>query len=266
MSEHQPHFFLKHRRADGRIAYLEAFTGKLLFCFRPLLCVAMIDVLEKRQNEDRLRRLALEITRIQERERKQFALYLHDEIGQNLAFIKMRLEAISYAASGALPENELAAVYSLLDATIERTRAMIFDLDSLPLYRLGLSKALRGEGKKICQGNGLIFFYSDGEVPPMSDDLMILIFRSAQELMRNCVKHARASRMELSLRSKGSMVILHVADDGIGFDVPSLGKSETCQGFGLFNIRERLYAIGGTLTIESRMGGGTRIELMAPIG
>jgi len=265
LSSRQQHFFLRHRTAAGKIADMEVFVDFLPQEQQPLLCSIMYDITEKKRDEDRLRMLALEITKVEERERKQFALYLHDEIGQNLAFIKMKLEAIFYSSPKTFSGHEFDTVYDLIDKTIERTRTMIFDLGPPMLYRFGLSNALRSEGEKICRENGMKFIFIDGEVPSMSDDERILIFRCAQELMRNCAKHAKASRMELSLRSEGSQVVLCLDDDGIGFDVSSLDKSETCRGFGLFSVKERIRAIGGTMIIESHIGKGTHIDLMAPI-
>ncbi len=265
LSSQQRHFFLKHRTADGKIADMEVFVDFLHQEQQPLLCSVMYDTTEKRRSEDRLRKLSLEITRIEERERKQFASYLHDEVGQNLAMMKMKLEAISYSPPAPLSGHEFDQVYDLIDRTIEQTRSMIFDLSPPVLYRFGLSSALRNEGEKICRENGLEFVFTGEEVSSMPDDERILIYRCAQELMRNCVRHARASRMELSLRNEGARIVLRLVDNGIGFDVASLDKNRTYRGFGLFSVRERIRAIGGALTIESRMGEGTYIDLIAPI-
>lgn len=260
---HQLHFFLKHRKADGKIADMEVFTGKLPYRDHPRLYAAMIDITGKKQNEDRLRRLALEITKIEERERKQFASYLHDEIGQNLAIIKMKLDIAAQSFPSLFAADEFRQINNLLDETIQQTRSVVFDLSPPLLYKLGLPSALCREGKSICQKNGLKFIFNDDNIPELSDDRKILIFRCVQELMRNCVEHAKARYMELSLRSKGAYIVLNIADDGIGFDVESLDTYEY-QGFGLFSIKERLQAIGGALIIKSKRGKGTWIELVAP--
>ncbi len=265
LSSQQGRFFLKCRTADGKIADMEVFADFLPQGERSLLCLVMYDITEKKRSEDKLRILSLEITRIEERERKRFASYLHDEVGQNLAMIKMKLEAISYSSPGPLSGNEFAPVYDLIDRTIEQTRSMIFDLSPPLLYRFGLSSALRDEGEKICRENGIAFVFTGEEIPSMPDDERILVFRCAQELMRNCVRHARASRMELSLWNEGSRMVLRLVDDGIGFDVAGLDKSTTCRSFGLFSVRERIRGIGGALTIESRIGEGSHIDLIVPI-
>ncbi len=243
---------------------MEVFLSFLPRKPQPLLCSVMYDITEKERTEDRLRKLSLEITRIEERERKQFASYLHDEVGQNLALLRMKLEAIS-CSSPSLSGNAFDQVYDLIDRIIEQTRSMTFELSPPVLSRFGLSSALRDEGEKICREHGLAFVFAGEEIPSMPDDERILIFRCAQELMRNCVRHAKAHRMELSLRNEGSRMVLRLVDDGIGFDVASLDNSKTCRSFGLFSVRERVQAIGGALIIESRIGEGTRIDLIAPI-
>lgn len=265
LSSHHGRFFVKHRTADGKIADMEVFLSFLPRKPQPLLCSVMYDITEKERTEDRLRKLSLEITRIEERERKQFASYLHDEVGQNLALLRMKLEALSYSVPALLSDQTFEQVYDLIDRIIEQTRSMTFDLSPPVLSRFGLSSALRDEGEKICREHGLAFVFAGEEIPSMPDDERMFIFRCAQELMRNCVRHARAHRMELSLRNEGSRMVLRLVDDGIGFDAASLDESKTCRSFGLFSVRERVQAIGGALIIESRIGEGTRIDLIAPI-
>lgn len=260
---HQLHFFLRHRKANGTIADMEVFTGRLPYRNHPMLYAALIDITGKKRNEDRQRRLAFEITRIEERERKQFASYLHDEIGQNLAILKMKLDVTVQSFPALFSSDEFKQINNLLDATIQQTRSMVFDLSPPLLYKLGLSSALCREGKSICKKNGLKFIFNDGKIPELSDDRKILIFRCVQELMRNCVEHAKASSMELSLKSEDEHIVLDIADDGIGFDVENLDTYEY-QGFGLFSIKERFQAIGGALIIKSKRGKGTWIELVAP--
>lgn len=260
---HQLHFFLRHRKANGTIADMEVFTGRLPYREHPMLYAAMIDITGKKRNEDRQRRLAFEITRIEERERKQFASYLHDEIGQNLAILKMKLDVTAQSFPALFSLDEFKQINNLLDATIQQTRSVVFDLSPPLLYKLGLPSALCREGKSICQKNGLKFIFNNDKVPELSDDRKILIFRCVQELMRNCVEHAKASSMELSLKSEDAHIVLNIADDGIGFDAESLDTYEY-RGFGLFSIKERLQAIGGALIIKSKRGKGTWIELVAP--
>ncbi|HWR11526.1 MAG TPA: sensor histidine kinase [Rectinemataceae bacterium] len=232
---------------------------------RILLCSFVHDLNEKSLNEERLRMLALEITKTEEREKRRFASYLHDEIGQNLAMLKMRLDLASHLHPMPGLGDEFRQIAELLDRTMAQTRAMVFDLSPPTLYELGLSNALRYEGETICRENQIEFIFFAERIPLLSDDKGILIFRCLQELMRNCLRHAKASRMELSLRGDGKNISICLNDDGIGFDVSCLENGGVGGGFGLFSVRERIRGIGGALTIISRKGEGTRIDLAAPI-
>ena len=266
LSLQKQHFFLKRFNFGGEIFDAEIFTGLIHLGSRVLLCSFVHDLREKSQNEERLRMLALEITKTEERERRRFASYLHDEIGQNLAMLKMKLDFASHLHSVPGLGDEFRQIAELLDRTMVQTRAMVFDLSPPTLYKLGLSSALKYEGENICRENQIKFVFLAEEISPLPDDRGILIFRCLQELMRNCLHHAKASRMVLSLRSDGQKIAVSLSDDGIGFDVSCLENSGTGSGFGLFSVRERVRGIGGSLTIVSRKGEGTRIDLAAPIG
>jgi signal transduction histidine kinase len=88
------------------------------------------------------------------------------------------------------------------------------------------------------------------------------LYRLTQEGVNNALKHARATRIDISLRWDGNTVTLEVADNGIGFS----SVSRLRQGhFGLLNLRERVAAFGGTLQIDSQPGNGTRIRAQMPI-
>ncbi len=265
LSLQHPHFFLKHHCSGGKVIDVEVFSSLMHWRSRVLICLLVHDLREKSRKEDRLRMLALEITKTEERERRRFASYLHDEIGQNLAMLKMKLDVASRAHSAAAIGDEFRQIAELLDRTMAQTRTMIFDLSPPALYKLGLSSALRCEGENICRENHIEFIFLAEEIPPLPDDRRILVFRCVQELMRNCLHHANASCMTLSLRGYGQQIAIRLSDDGVGFDVSCLENNGTVRGFGLFSVRERIRGIGGSVTIVSRIGDGTRIDLVAPI-
>ena len=92
-----------------------------------------------------------------------------------------------------------------------------------------------------------------------------MLFRSIQELLNNTVKHARASRVTVSLLNDDGEVSVLVEDDGVGFDAASRSVYPSAAGgFGLFSIRERIGHLGGHMTIESEPGKGTRIRISVP--
>jgi len=109
-------------------------------------------------------------------------------------------------------------------------------------------------------------FEDDGKEKPLDDDVRILLFQAVRELLVNVVKHANAKRVKVSTKKIGDQIQITVEDDGIGLDVEALeNHNYDSTGLGLFNIRERLGHIGGSLDIESTTGHGTYVTMKAPI-
>ena len=116
--------------------------------------------------------------------------------------------------------------------------------------------------------HGLTVNLSLGEVlPPLAEDVMVLLFESVRELLFNAVKHAHAESASVNLRQlEGKDLQITVSDNGAGFDATKIkAAGEIGGGFGLFSIRERLLLIGGRLEIDSAPGMGSRFTLTAPI-
>jgi signal transduction histidine kinase len=99
-----------------------------------------------------------------------------------------------------------------------------------------------------------------------SDDFQILLYQSVRELLTNMVKHSRARTGMVSVSCVDGQLRVAVMDDGVGFDTTQIGTDiDGVGGFGLFSIKERLEAIGGTMNVESTRGGGTCVTLAAPL-
>jgi PAS domain S-box-containing protein len=216
----------------------------------------------------RLQALAAQLTLTEERERRRMARELHDEVGQTLAFARMRLASAREARSETKREIILDQVSQALRQAIGEIRDLVFDLSSPLMHELGLAFALKEwledqVGKK--QGLQTEFVH-DGQRLPLDDDVMAILFRSARELLTNVVKHARAQRVVVRLERKGEEVRIVVQDDGVGFDVQALpGAVDREGGFGLFSIQERMSDLGGALEITSAPGQGCTAVLTAPL-
>ena len=162
----------------------------------------------------------------------------------------------------------LRSICETLDATIESVRELTFDLSSPTLYKFGLEAALEELLQDKLRGEHRIAYrFSDDRNPkPLPPDVLVLLFQSVRELLINVIKHARAREVTLDIQRQIDCIRITVADDGVGFHVdevlssPSRGRS-----VGLFNLRERLDYMGGTLEIESEPGRGSRFVLIAPL-
>jgi signal transduction histidine kinase len=107
-------------------------------------------------------------------------------------------------------------------------------------------------------------YHEDGLEKPISDIELIILFRSARELLLNAIKHSRAKEITVSFTRDRNEVVLAVQDNGIGLDAGSFDFCRT-GGIGLLAIRERMEHVYGRLQIESNLGSGSRFSLIAPI-
>lgn len=217
--------------------------------------------------QEQLQSLTSELSLAEERERRRLATDLHDQIGQNLSVIKMRMSDLRENLGAADIGARLDAIRELLNQTIQETRSLTFELSPPILYELGLDAALEWLAENFQAKHGLSCrFSSDSREKPLDDDVSVVLFRSARELLANVFKHARAREVRVSCRRDRDRVRILVEDDGAGFamDREKIYIDRT-MGFGLFNIRERLERLGGYLDIESEPGHGARVEIAAPL-
>jgi len=220
-----------------------------------------------RDRTAQLRRLTSELALAEERQRRAIASDLHDHIGQALAVIKSRMwDMQGYSVFGG-QEKSFEEVLTLLDQAIRYTRTLTFEISPPVLYELGLEQALRWLCGQTQKKHGLKAEMSSQGTPVLlPDDVQITLFRSVQELMMNAVKHARAAAVQVRLEWSAGQVRVDVRDDGLGFDAPRQESSlEDKGGFGLFSIRERMKAMGGSLRIVSAPGQGAAVTLLMPL-
>ncbi|MDM7914870.1 MAG: sensor histidine kinase, partial [Candidatus Eisenbacteria bacterium] len=213
--------------------------------------------------QERLRTLTSELALAEQRERRRIAAALHDGIGQNLALARIKLGQIGQARTRAERGSILEEVGRLLDASMQDTRTLTIDLSPPILYELGLDSALEWLADRFQRQEGLAIDYDgDGLPVGLAGDLLGFVFQSAQELIVNVVKHARARQVHIRKRCRDGRLVIEVADDGVGYDP---GQAATGAGFGLFSIRERLRHLGGSVEVRTGPGRGTRVALTVPV-
>jgi|GEM_PF-1617055 len=233
------------------------------------------DITERKEAEERLLRyqqrlktLASELSLAEERERREVATLLHDNVAQNLILFKLKLGSLREAAVSAQLTEPLDEIYSQMDRIIHDMRSLTFDLSCPILHELGLAAALREWlGEQIEQKHGIkTEFSDDGKNGPLDSDVLSLLYRSVQELLINVVKHAQAKHIKVAVSCDKDNVSVNVVDDGVGFEPPAegFGPSRT-GGFGLFSICERLEHFRGNVEIKSEPGRGTDVLLTVPI-
>ena len=212
----------------------------------------------------KLRGLAAELTRVEERERRTIAAQLHDGLGATLSMGKVRLGALRQQAKGTPFAPDLEAVHALVGEAVRETRALTWELSPPILYQLGLEAALEWLGESFEERHALAFrFVSEGEPREIGEERRFLVFSAVRELLLNVVKHAGAGSAGVLLRWREDAVEATVSDDGRGFE-PSAAPPDERRSFGLFSIQERFDDLGGSVSIRSAPGEGTAVTLVLP--
>jgi signal transduction histidine kinase len=205
----------------------------------------------------------------QENERKRVARELHDALGQPLAGLTLRAEAMERLIPSDPDRalDQLEQIRALSAKTADRMYDLIFDLRPSALDDLGLTAALRAHAERLLAGTGIAFELHDREMssrlPPA---LEIALYRTFQEALSNVVRHAEARQVRVTLARSSGAFLGEVLDDGKGFDPQSVqwdGRSS--RGLGLLGIRERVTQCGGQLEIVSRPGDGTLLRIHIPL-
>jgi PAS domain S-box-containing protein len=214
-----------------------------------------------------LRALGRKLATVEDNERRRIAADLHDDVVQSLAAAQLRLQMVDPAALPPPAAASLTEALRLVQAAVHDTRSLMFDISPPPLYELGLEAAVEWLAEKFGRENSLaVSVDADPKPIPLATETRGILFRAIRELLVNVVKHARAQRAEVAIHCEDGGVRVEVADDGCGFDrEKAQAARSTLGGFGLFEVRERLDYIGGSLQIESPAAGGTRAILRVPL-
>jgi len=212
-----------------------------------------------------LRRLASRLTLAEEKERRRIAAHLHDHIGQALAFIKFRLREFQGNAIFGGLEESIDEIMRLLDQTILYTRDLTGEISPPVLYELGLEPALDWLAEQFTQKHRFRVVLRAGDgAPALPEELAVMLFKSARELLFNSLKYSGGEGAEMILARRDATLTLEVRDRGRGFD-PAANGPATGDGFGLFSIRERFRGLGGSVRIDSAPGAGCRVTLGVPL-
>jgi two-component system sensor histidine kinase UhpB len=201
----------------------------------------MLDRLEAERRESGRRAL-----QAQEAERRRIASGLHDEVGQVLTGVLLRLDDV----------ETKDAVRQALD----EVRRIARELRPEMLEHLGLLSALTELTRRFAEQSGIEVEcrFAEG-LPSLSEDAELAVYRVAQESLTNVARHAHATRVEVALEAGAGSVVLRVADDGTGMrEAASNGHG------GLRGMRERALLAGGALAVRSGRDGGVEIRLEVP--
>ncbi len=216
---------------------------------------------EVQDHSQRLQQLLRHATSAQEAERKRIARELHDETGQALTSILLRLKILQEETDIDVIHDRLNGLRYLTSQTLEEVRRLSMDLRPTALDDLGLVPAIRWYVQQAAERSGLeMTFTTSATLTRLSPEMEIILYRAVQEGLTNVMRHANARHAYVSLEQSADCVRLMVTDDGIGM---TLG-SQRGNGLGLAGMRERVMMAGGTVRIDAQEGIGTRILIELP--
>lgn len=202
----------------------------------------------------------------QEQERKRIARELHDETAQALVVLGRRIELAQELATTPELYAQLEQVRDLVDSTLQEVRRFTSDLRPPLLEELGLTRTIEILGSRTAREEGIeVEVHVVGEPRPLPPELELGLYRLAQEALSNVRRHAGATHVDLSLTYGEEAVKLEIADNGVGFEMPSDPAELVHLGrLGLVGMQERARLFGGRAVICSQPGAGTTITVLIP--
>jgi Amt family ammonium transporter len=212
-----------------------------------------------------LQRQARLLMDTEEHERVRLARDLHDGVGQSLAALKLRLGILAGRARVEDSDGDFATqvdgTVQLAAEAIEEMRGVLLNLRPDVLRSQGLEAAARALLDGVEQASGICCSLKmQGDMPRWEEAAALNLYRVLQESLTNVLKHARATRVDVSfIRVRPDLCVVQVADDGQGFE-----RQRVHGGIGLTSMQERIQMLGGNLRIDAQVGHGTTLTMEVP--
>jgi PAS domain S-box-containing protein len=257
-------------RKDGTKAYMQLVTNAVysegnIAGFQHIAR----DVTREKQMQENLRFYLQEVTKAQEEERKRIARELHDDTIQALVVLSRELDDLASNSKG-LSKSTKTRLESLRQQTIttmQGVRRLTQDLRPAALDRLGLLPALQWLASDVSAYSGTAVkvkvLGAERRLPP---EVELILFRIAQEALRNVWRHSQATEAEIFTEFNEGRIRVTVSDNGKGFYIPeTIGELAKSGKLGLVGMQERARLLGGSVKVESQPGKGTTVTVEAQI-
>jgi signal transduction histidine kinase len=212
----------------------------------------------------RMRKLASDIIAIGDRERAALARELHDSTAQRLAALLLQISSAARDTRDPALAARLAAARDAAEAVTEEVRLLAHTVHPGVLDDLGLVPALQKLARDASHGTGIVV---DVEAPrtlsSFSQNVNSVLYRVAQESVRNATRHASPRRIHVTLSILDGQARIEIRDDGVGFDLADAERRR--PGMGLFTMRERVGLLNGAFDIRTAPGSGTSVVASVPL-
>ncbi len=221
------------------------------------------------ESQQRLRHLSSQLLSAQEIERRSISMEIHDQIGPDLAALKIQLKGIAFKLRK--DQGDLKAALNestdFLDRIIQDLRRLSRDLSPTMIEEMKLCRTLQWMLNDFKKHNDIDVSMNLANIDDqLCQDEQIFIYRIFQEALHNIRKHAHAKRVDVEIKKEDDCIILRIEDDGVGFDFEeAINRHVTERGMGLPALNERVNMLGGTLELDTHKGEGTRISFQIPL-
>jgi len=265
-----------HKKKDGTVFPVEISAGTFNWKNRKILVGIIRDITDRKRAEEALmeserdlRFLSCQLLKAQEKERRRLSIELHEELGQALMVLKLKLRSIREGLQ--TDQARLKADFDemndyIIEAT-ENVRRLSRDLSPSILEHMGLPVAIRWLVDAFTKHTNIGCSLDMIEMENMfSQEVQIIIYRIIQECLTNITKHAQATCASIVIKEQDGQVFFRVEDNGKGINIrEALRNDSRKKGLGLAAIHERIRMLGGSLDIWGQEGGGTRITFIVPL-
>jgi signal transduction histidine kinase len=201
---------------------------------------------------------ASEILAVQEGERRRISQELHDDLGQRLALLEIKIHQLEQRYLPIEVTEGLKDVRALIGEMDRDIHRICYELYPVVLEKLGLVVALRSLCRDFSESSGILTVFDHDKIPPLlPKTISLCLYRVAQEALHNVSKHAGGKDARVSLRGVEEGLEIAIVDFGNGFDPISIRAR---KGLGLTTIKERVTGVGGHCSIRSSPGSGTEVR------
>jgi signal transduction histidine kinase len=244
-----------------------AITGFLIFALLGGFIVFFIILYRQtqRNHQREKERIRVEMERqqleaqleITEETMRRISMEIHDNVGQVLSLAKLQLAQTSPDKI----EESIHAGRDLITRALADLRNLSRSLNGQYITEISLSDAIQRE-LKLVSGTGTLEcqFFSDDDIPALTDRQQIMLFRCIQESISNAIKHAKGNGIIIHLKYANSVLTASIEDNGQGMDLANV-----THGIGMQSLSERMHLISGEMHLESAPNKGTKITLTLPV-
>lgn len=190
---------------------------------------------------------------------------LHDQAGQSLTSLLIRLKTLEKSCSEPGLINQLSDMQDQVSDTIDQIRDLSYSLRPPALEEFGLGTAIQALAEDIATQSPIQIHYVNHIKNNLSSKIDVVIYRIVQEGLTNVIRHAEATEVEIEIELRENLLYLRVEDNGKGFDPANAVPEDGKRHLGLISMNERAELIGGVLDMYSSVGKGTKIEIKVPV-